>query len=400
MRRTGWENLLQDARRDILIAISDLPALTGRPFCLGVHTGESLFSSAAVEQQLASIMEATDRLFDRCGDTIRCTDVCVRRWLRGRFLDRLYKAPFELISKHSSERIYRKELKRCLCLWLRLLQLPHETTKSILGRAAWEDPAWRVNQAVCSTSTSLLSDISGSDDRSDLDQDEDVDDDAEEDEDEDEGQGSGYGSDNDYADWSGEDIHDSSDGYSSTMDSPGRRTIAPVDPAADLVLRLAYYMVTEDFEDGRSSSTMFVFFSAIRGLSGTDGEEYLRPHRFTPILSRLIYCVRLIFIEATLPQFEHSYVNIACRPRHDRMCDGTMSPMGEFFSLLDYGRALRRSEGPVYHFYWSEDGQTLSWDGQNYLTITQFRSLAHEALRQASAHWIKFHGMQEQHEHT
>lgn len=60
--------------------------------------------------------------------------------------------------------------------------------------------------------------------------------------------------------------------------------------------------------------------------------------------------------------------------------------MGEFFSLLDYGRALRRSEGPVYHFYWSEDGQTLSWDGQNYLAITHFRSLAYEALKQASAH--------------
>ncbi|EWZ28964.1 hypothetical protein FOZG_17402 [Fusarium oxysporum Fo47] len=181
------------------------------------------------------------------------------------------------------------------------------------------------------------------------------------------------------------------------MDSPGRHTIAPVDPAVDLVLRLAYYTITEDFEVGRSNSTMLVFFSAVRGHSGPYGEEYLRPHRYTPILSRLIYCVRLIFIEATLPQFEHSYVNIACRPQHgqletlnaarrDRICDGTMSPMGEFFSLLDYGRALRRSEGPVYHFYWSEDGQTLSWDGQNYLTITHFRSLAHEALRQASAH--------------
>ncbi|EWZ28507.1 hypothetical protein FOZG_17818 [Fusarium oxysporum Fo47] len=45
-----------------------------------------------------------------------------------------------------------------------------------------------------------------------------------------------------------------------------------------------------------------------------------------------------------------------------------MSPMGEFFSLLDYGRALRRSEGP------------------DYLAITNFRSLAYEALKQASAH--------------
>jgi hypothetical protein len=32
----------------------------------------SLFSSAADKQRLASIVEATDRLFDRCGETIRC----------------------------------------------------------------------------------------------------------------------------------------------------------------------------------------------------------------------------------------------------------------------------------------------------------------------------------------
>ncbi|KAG4277948.1 hypothetical protein FPRO04_14040 [Fusarium proliferatum] len=99
-----------------------------------------------------------------------------------------------------------------------------ETTKFILCRGLrrrqrqelkrlWEDPAWRANQAVCSTSTSLLNDIFESDDRSDPDQDEDVD--------EDEGQVSGYGSDNDYANWSGEDTHDDSDDHSSTLDSPG-----------------------------------------------------------------------------------------------------------------------------------------------------------------------------------
>ncbi|KAM5520368.1 hypothetical protein FOXYSP1_18792 [Fusarium oxysporum f. sp. phaseoli] len=145
------------------------------------------------------------------------------------------------------------------------------------------------------------------------------------------------------------------------MNSPGRNTIASAEPAADLVLHLAYYMVTEDSKDGRSSSTMLVFFSASRN-SGTDGEEYLRPHRFTPILSRLIYCMRLVLIEAILSQCRHSYVNIASRPRNGQLqtlnaarreiiCDKIISPMGEFFSLLDYSHALRRSEGPVYHFY-------------------------------------------------
>lgn len=392
MRRTSWEHLLKDARRDILVAMSDLPVLTGRPFRLEVHAGESLLSSVAVEQRLALIMDATDRLFDRCGDTIRSTDVCVRRWLRGRFPDRPYKAPFELVSKSSSERVYRKELKRCLCFWLRLLQFPPGTVKAILGQSLrrsqrqelmrlWEDPTWSVDQDTLSTDESIPFDEPVSDESSDEDQDEDED----------------QGSEDDRTEWSREEILDYSDDYSSTINSPTLHTITPTDPAADLVLRLAYYMTTEDFADGRSSSTMLVFFSAVRGLSGPDGEQYLRPHRFTPILSRLIYCVRLVFIEAILPQLEHPYVDIAARPRHgqlqilnaarrENMCDGTMSSMGEFFSLLDYGRVLRRSEGPVYHFYWSEDGQTLSWDGQTYLTMTQFRSLAHEALSQASAH--------------
>ncbi|KAH7173080.1 hypothetical protein DER46DRAFT_679212 [Fusarium sp. MPI-SDFR-AT-0072] len=379
MRRTGWEHLLKDARRDIFVAMSDLPVLTGRPFRLEVHAGESLLSSVAVEQRLALIMDATDRLFDQCGDTIRSTDVCVRRWLRGRFPDRPYKAPFELVSKSSSERVYRKELKRCLCFWLRLLQFLPGTVKVILGQSLrrsqrqeltrlWEDPAWSVDQDMLLTDVSLPCDEPVSDESSD------------EDQDEDEGQGS-------EDDWSREEILDYSDGYSSTINSPTPYTITSTDPAADLVLRLAYYMTTEGFADGRSSSTMLVFFSAVRGLSDPDGEQYLRPHRFTPILSRLIYCVRLVFIEAILPQLEYPYVNIASRPRHgqlqilnaarrENMCDGTMSSMGEFFSLLDYGRALRRSEGPVYHFYWSEDAHCkrlmYDWD-PDYLDLADVR---------------------------
>jgi hypothetical protein len=60
-------------------------------------------------------------------------------------------------------------------------------------------------------------------------------------------------------------------------------------------------MVTEEFIDGLASSSLLVFFSAVRGLSLPGGLEYLRPARYTPILSRFIYCTRLIFLEATLP---------------------------------------------------------------------------------------------------
>jgi hypothetical protein len=176
---------------------------------------------------------------------------------------------------------------------------------------------------------------------------------------------------------------------------PSRETDNSCDPSVDAVLRFCYEMVTEHFEDGRASSALLVYFSAVRGLSRQEGNEYLRPARYTPILSRLIYCTRLIFLEAILPLRAHTYAGFAARPRYgqlaalnavriDQMCDGTMSPLGEFLSLLAYGLTLQRSEGPAWHFDWSEDGQTISWDGDTRLSMGQFRSLAHEAFRQAT----------------
>ncbi|KAH7111675.1 hypothetical protein B0J13DRAFT_461852, partial [Dactylonectria estremocensis] len=133
------------------------------------------------------------------------------------------------------------------------------------------------------------------------------------------------------------------------------------DPAADIILQLLHFMATEDFEDGRSSSALLVYFSAVRGLSGLQGDDFLRPGRFTPILAKLIYCTRLVILEATLPRLPHNYIGLDARPRYGqlkimdsvripKMCDGTPSPIGEFLSLMAYGRAQSRSEGPSYHF--------------------------------------------------
>ncbi|KAH7186555.1 hypothetical protein BKA60DRAFT_503452, partial [Fusarium oxysporum] len=88
------------------------------------------------------------------------------------------------------------------------------------------------------------------------------------------------------------------------------------DPCSDIVLELCYSMAIEDFEDGTASSSLLVYFSAVRGLSRPTGDEFLRPHQFTPVLSRLIYCTRLIFLEMTLPRFPHRYAGIPARPSY------------------------------------------------------------------------------------
>lgn len=155
MRRTGWEMMFKDTRRDILVALTELPnRRTNQPMPLGVQGEEVIYSLARDERKLASMMVALDRLLDQCGETVRRTDVCLRRWVRSRFPDRPYKAPFELVAKPSSEKVYRKELKRFICFWLRLSRILPTTMRAITGRGLnrhqfralrelWVDGIWQ-----------------------------------------------------------------------------------------------------------------------------------------------------------------------------------------------------------------------------------------------------------------
>lgn len=138
MRRTGWQTTLANARRDILVSLTEIPQRNpDRPFQLGIINGQTLYSPVEDERRLALMMVALDRLLDRCGETVKGTDVCLRRWLRGRFPHQpcRYPCPFELVAMQSSEITYRKELKRCVCFWLRLFRMPLPTATDIRGRA-------------------------------------------------------------------------------------------------------------------------------------------------------------------------------------------------------------------------------------------------------------------------
>ncbi|KJZ70098.1 hypothetical protein HIM_10501 [Hirsutella minnesotensis 3608] len=182
-----------------------------------------------------------------------------------------------------------------------------------------------------------------------------------------------------------------SDDDRTVSDRPGVQQ----DPHADTILRFCYHMATEDFEDGRASSTLLIYFSAVCGLSVPDGAEFLRPGQYTTHLAGLIYCVRLIMLESVLPCASHDYIGIKARPRRrqldvlqplrrDKMCDGSVSPLGEMLSLLAFGNALRKSDGSTFHFEWSDDGEEVSWDGECHLTMDAFRGLVRTVLEAAS----------------
>jgi hypothetical protein len=85
----------------------------------------------------------------------------------------------------------------------------------------------------------------------------------------------------------------------------------------DLMLRFGYFLVTEEYEDGNSSSTLLVYFSGILGIS-IGGSTFDRPSNYTSKLSALIYCSRLLIIESTLPRFAHQYIGWPARPRYNQ----------------------------------------------------------------------------------
>ncbi|KAH7186847.1 hypothetical protein DER44DRAFT_754195 [Fusarium oxysporum] len=418
MRRTGWETMFQDTRRDILVALTELPnCRTNQPMPLGIQGEEVIYSLARDERKLASMMVALDRLLDQCGETVRRTDVCLRRWLRSRFPDRPYKAPFELVAKPSSEKVYRKELKRFICFWLRLSRLLPTTMRAITGRGLnrhqfralrelWVDGVWQSEEPADMDRTDnqdggqSMNDHESGDDGGEEEENDDDDYGDEEDEGEDESEceeSDGHDT-SEYDSQSSVAIEadDLSDAESTSAWSLDNQEQLSQDPAADVLLRFCYFAIAEDFEGGLASSTMLVYFSAVRGLSTPNGNEYLQPHRFTPVLARLIYCSRLVFLEAVLPHFSRIYGGIARPPRHgllrrlnaarrEYMCDGTLSPMGEFLSLLSYGNTLRRSQGSSFRFHWSDDGEVLSWHGNQQLSIVDFHRLACEVLHSVRA---------------
>lgn len=138
MRRAGWDEMFAGANRKLLVILSQLPYNVNEDLCLGVYGDTKLFSSREDEGRLMHIIAAIDRMFDRCEDTVRHTDISIRCWLRGQYPDRPYKAPFELVGRKATTDKYRRLLKRCVCFLIRFWRLEGDVRQSLLKRSMTE----------------------------------------------------------------------------------------------------------------------------------------------------------------------------------------------------------------------------------------------------------------------
>jgi hypothetical protein len=166
MRRTGWAEMFTNANRELLVRLTDLPSYTTEhSLCLGSYDGENLYSSTQDEGKLLHIMDALDRAFDCCEDTVRHTDISLRCWLQGQYPDRPYKAPFQLVGRQSTTSTYRRLMKRAFCFCLRFWRLDADVRQALLNRSptrnqhkalmeVWSNEIW--SRFPSTTTTSVL----------------------------------------------------------------------------------------------------------------------------------------------------------------------------------------------------------------------------------------------------
>jgi hypothetical protein len=123
MRRTGWASTFANADLNLIFRLSVLPRtkdLTrGQP--KRIHA--DVLIDPANEHRLSMICDAVDHFMDRCEETLQHSDHILRRWLRSQRRDHPQQAPFEIPGRKATRIRYHSLWKRTICYFLRIYLL-------------------------------------------------------------------------------------------------------------------------------------------------------------------------------------------------------------------------------------------------------------------------------------
>jgi hypothetical protein len=431
MRRNGWAETFAGADRKLLVQLAQIPRNTEKDLALGVYNGVPMHSRRKDESKLSYLVTALDQVFDRCEDTVRHTDVSIRCLLRSSYPDRTYKAPFELVGRKATTEGYRRQFKKALCFCVRFWRLDTAARQDLVRRSLTDAQSQSLKEMWCDDAWSVMPEVQGKEPHGNGTESEPTSpfEPGWLSEDEFDDIRSTYTDDNSDEESDGSEVATQTSlefGNLSKKDGASllrsdrldrrRSTNVPPVPAltheagdvqslenvtsaewpsalGDPLFRFVKFLSTEEYEDGKPSSTLLIYFSGILGIS-QDGFTFERAKNYTSKLSALIYCIRMIILEATLPRFAHAGLGWKARPRYGQidllnevrkrsLCLGSPAPMNEFLSLRDYGRVIGRSDGPSFRVTWSEDGQIVSWNN-HHLSMAQFRQIGQDSLQATS----------------
>ncbi|KAF2178763.1 hypothetical protein K469DRAFT_675267 [Zopfia rhizophila CBS 207.26] len=108
---------------------------------------------------------------------------------------------------------------------------------------------------------------------------------------------------------------------------------------------------------------------------------------YSYMLAGVVYCTRVIAVEALLPSAEREAQGEVdreefLRKRKDYLGDGSYSPMSEMLSLLAYGKFVALNTGNSGNAFWSRD-KKIFYLGGGPIIISQFQQMARDIVAEA-----------------
>jgi len=151
------------------------------------------------------------------------------------------------------------------------------------------------------------------------------------------------------------------------------------------MLRLSASFIFRGVGDRPFSSGLIHFLAVL----GIDAElDRLRTAKnYSYMLAGIVYCARVLGVEALLPSGQRDEQGDAereefLRKRKDFLADGSYSPMSTMLSLLAYGKHVALNTGNSGNSWWSKDKKTFYLYGRP-IIISQFRRMARDVVTEA-----------------
>jgi len=130
-------------------------------------------------------------------------------------------------------------------------------------------------------------------------------------------------------------------------------------------------------------SSGLIIFTAVLGIDA-EMNRLRTAKNYSYMLAGIVYCTRLLAVEAILPSQERETQGeeereLFLRRRKDFLADGTFSPMSEMLSLLAYGKFVALNAGNSGNALWSQDKKTFYLNGRP-IVISRFQQMARDVM--------------------
>lgn len=444
LERTGWMTTYQGVPRKVLKRMIQPPssasAIHGLP--LGEHEDHQLGSTAADEKYIFYLFHALDAVLDRCEETMQHTGHHILTWLKSHFPDQPSRQPFGPLGTPQSQQRYRQTWKKFIIFALRVFRLGSDLSQQVLNlqlspqhqqelQQVWDQCSFHLTtnttqqhgaRQVSSASDTVAAALPGLSRQASKTlspvpayqeaatavakttshnpqgkhhaqqecyishrekgpcQPPPIETDVHSDE-----SASGSDSDSDYPEHISQRIDSSQD--PTHHPAAGSSIIHTSDyppPLLETLFKLCISLSLQEFRDGKSQSSILVYYSGILGISG-DGEYFLPARVYTSHLSALIYIQRLLCLEHVLPYRPYPFIQRPCRPSTDHltplqalrsqsMLPGCSTPLGEFQSLRTFGKHQATLDPPSMFLHWSLNKDSVMLENLT-LSMTAFRAL-------------------------